>query len=272
MPTRWVAANRARRPSRCVPREPEMELTNKTTFPRRRGRNRTALAGIIAFVAIAAVPASAAPTQDTSTLVVGNPKAGEATFVSTCGVCHRLSAAKTGGAIGPDLDTVKLSEATIVKAIENGGASVMSKAALAKYPTRMTAYKGVLSAAQIRDVAAFIYSSTHPATVKTVKATLAAAGHAPKINVHWRYTVRVTAGGKPAAAKVTVQIVDPTGHAHPVQLGTSKKNVTNHPFRGTFSDFVVWPASARGVPLTFRVTVRAGSTKKVLSYRVTPRR
>ncbi len=251
-----------------------MEPINRENFTQRRGWKRTVLAGITAIVTLSGLLSSAAAAQNTSnaSAVVGNPKAGKATFVSTCGVCHRLSAAKTLGAIGPDLDKVKLTEATIVKAIDNGGASVMTKAAVAKYPTRMTPYKGVLSASQIQDVAAFVYASTHPATAKTVKATLAAAGHAPKINVRWRYTVRVTAGGKPAAAKITVQIVDPTGHAHPVQLGTSKKNVTNHAFRGTFSDFVVWPASARGVPLKLRATVRVASTKKVLSYRLTPRK
>jgi mono/diheme cytochrome c family protein len=81
------------------------------------------------------------------------PKAGKATFISTCGVRHRLGAAKTVGTIGPDLDKVKLAETAIIKAIENGGASVMSKSAVAKYPTRMTAYKAVLSATPIRNVA-----------------------------------------------------------------------------------------------------------------------
>jgi hypothetical protein len=84
--------------------------------------------------------------------------------------------------------------------------------------------------------------------------------------------VRVTSGEKPATAKITVRIVDPTHHVHPVKLGGSTKNVTNHTFRGSFSDFVVWPASSRGVPLIFRVTVRIDTAKKVISYRVTPRK
>jgi hypothetical protein len=34
---------------------------------------------------------------------------------------------------------------------------------------------------------------------------------------------------------------------------------------------VVWPSSSTGVPLTFRLTVTSGTTKKILNYRVTPR-
>jgi mono/diheme cytochrome c family protein len=95
--------------------------------------------------------------------VAGNAEAGKATFVSTCGACHTLKAAGTVGQIGPNLDQVgkTLSESVIVKAITNGGASVMTKAALAKYPTQMVAYKDVLSTAEIENVAAFVYASTH---------------------------------------------------------------------------------------------------------------
>ena len=48
--------------------------------------------------------------------------------------CHTLKAAGAVGNIGPNLDkTAKaLTEATIIKAITNGGASVMTKAAAAK--------------------------------------------------------------------------------------------------------------------------------------------
>jgi hypothetical protein len=34
---------------------------------------------------------------------------------------------------------------------------------------------------------------------------------------------------------------------------------------------VIWPLESRGVPLTFRVIVRAGKVKRVLDYRVTSR-
>ncbi|HEX4520505.1 MAG TPA: hypothetical protein VH063_13075 [Gaiellaceae bacterium] len=103
----------------------------------------------------------------------------------------------------------------------------------------------------------------------TAKVTLAAAGHAPKIGTHWVYTVRATENGKPAAARVTAQIVDPLGGVHAVEFGKSSKNVANWPFKGSFRDFVVWPSSSIGVPLGFRVTVLVGKTKRVITYKVT---
>jgi hypothetical protein len=105
------------------------------------------------------------------------------------------------------------------------------------------------------------------------KVTLTAAGHSPKIKVHWPYTVTATSGGKPVAAKLSVAIVDPIGGVHPVQFGASKKYVTNWPFKGTFHDYLIWPAdSAVGVPLVVRATVKIGKTTKVVSYKVTPKK
>jgi hypothetical protein len=100
---------------------------------------------------------------------------------------------------------------------------------------------------------------------------VSAPGHTPVIGTHWNYTVSVTRAGKPLAAKLTEQIVDPVGGVHPVQFGTSTKNITNWPVTGSFKDFIVWPADARGIPLTFRVTVHVGSLKRVINYAVTPR-
>jgi mono/diheme cytochrome c family protein len=130
---------------------------------------RGTLAGLAAGVAIAAgVPAAALAHGSAgsagSAKIVGNAKAGKPIFISTCGVCHKLKAAKSVGTIGPPLDKVKLTEAKLIKAITNGGASVMTKAQVAKYATHMTKYKGVLSTKQIQDVAAFVYVSTHPPT------------------------------------------------------------------------------------------------------------
>jgi hypothetical protein len=105
----------------------------------------------------------------------------------------------------------------------------------------------------------------------SLQVRLSASGHAPKIQTHWPYTVRATLAGKPAAAKVTAQIVDPLGGKHPVGFGKKKGNVTKVPFKGTFTDFVVWPASSTGVPLTFRLTITSGTATKILNYRVTPR-
>jgi hypothetical protein len=101
--------------------------------------------------------------------------------------------------------------------------------------------------------------------------TLTAAGHSPKAGTRWVYSVKAETRGKPAAAKLTVQIVDPIGGVHPVDYGTTTKPVRNWPFTGTFRDFVVWPRSSRGIPVTFRLTVTVGGAKKVIAYRVTPR-
>lgn len=79
----------------------------------------------------------------------GNPTAGKAVFASAgCATCHTLKAAGSKGLIGPNLDQLKPAEATVVHQVENGGGA-------------MPAFKGKLSATQIQDVAAFVYTSTH---------------------------------------------------------------------------------------------------------------
>ncbi len=100
--------------------------------------------------------------------------------------------------------------------------------------------------------------------------TLTAPGHTPKINTHWNYVVRATDGGKPVSARITAQIVDPIGNAHPVEFGKNTKTITNWPFTGVFRDYIIWPPSSRGVPLTLRIVVRAGSVRKIIKYMVTP--
>ena len=109
------------------------------------------------------------------------------------------------------------------------------------------------------------------AAAAPAKIALVAPGHSPKINTHWNYSVTVKRDGKPAAATITAQIVDPIGGTHPVQFGLSTRNIKAFPFKGTFRDFVIWPAESRGIPLTFRVTVTVGGVKKVIAYRVIPR-
>lgn len=104
-----------------------------------------------------------------------------------------------------------------------------------------------------------------------VKATLTAQTHAPKVDTKWYYSVRVTNGGQAAPARLTAQIIDPIGGVNAVAYDGTKKPIRNFPFKGTFRDYIVWPAEARGYGLTLRLTVRAGATTKVLKYRVTPR-
>jgi hypothetical protein len=98
-------------------------------------------------------------------------------------------------------------------------------------------------------------------------------GPTPKIGVHWPYSITARgAGGKPAVAVLSEQIVDPIGGVHPVQFGKSTKNIINWRFTGTFRDFIVWPASSNGIPLQLRAIVRVGGTKTVLTVSVTPHR
>ena len=104
-----------------------------------------------------------------------------------------------------------------------------------------------------------------------VKATLTAPTHAPKVNTKWYYSVRVTNGGKPAAARLTAQILDPIGGVNPVDYDGTKKPIKNFPMKGTFRDYIIWPSDAKGFKLTLRLTVKAAGTTKVLRYSVTPR-
>jgi len=74
--------------------------------------------------------------------------AGGAIFKSKCGACHALAAAKSRGGIGPDLDQVAPSKAVVARQVRSGGG-------------QMPSFAAVLTAAQINDVAAYVYSSTH---------------------------------------------------------------------------------------------------------------
>jgi mono/diheme cytochrome c family protein len=117
---------------------------------------------LVAALALAILlPAASVSATTPAPKIVGSAKLGKKPFVSTCGVCHTLRAAATVGAIGPNLDHVALTEQTIIKAITNGGATVMPKAIAAKYTTQMVAYKNVLSTRQIDNIAAYVYTSTH---------------------------------------------------------------------------------------------------------------
>ena len=80
------------------------------------------------------------------------------------------------------------------------------------------------------------------ATVAAVTVLLTAPGHSPKTGTHWSYSVTAKSGGKPAAAHITAQIVDPIGGVHQVDFGNTTKHLRNWPFKGTFRDFVIWPA------------------------------
>jgi mono/diheme cytochrome c family protein len=75
-----------------------------------------------------------------------NAAAGATVFrVAGCGSCHTLSAAGTTGQIGPNLDDLSPSFEQVRAKVEGGGGG-------------MPAFRGDLTAKQIRDVAAFVAS------------------------------------------------------------------------------------------------------------------
>jgi mono/diheme cytochrome c family protein len=124
---------------------------------------RIAAPGGIVGLGLAAalfVPAALGHPSATTPKLVGNSKAGKVAFLSTCGACHTLKAAGAQGAIGPNLDKVSLTQALLIKAITNGGSSIMTKAQIAKYTTQMQPYK-YLGTATINNISRYVYESTH---------------------------------------------------------------------------------------------------------------
>jgi mono/diheme cytochrome c family protein len=90
------------------------------------------------------------PTTTSAAPATGDPVAGKAVFASAgCVGCHTLKAANATGTVGPNLDQLKPAFATVVHQVENGGGA-------------MPPFKGKLTQTQINDVAAFVFSSTHP--------------------------------------------------------------------------------------------------------------
>jgi hypothetical protein len=117
--------------------------------------------------------------------------------------------------------------------------------------------------------AALVSAGAVVAAAAPLRVTVSAPGHAPKVNTRWNYSVKVTQSGKLVPAKISEAMVDPIGGSHPVEFGTSTKNITNWAFNGVFKDFIIWPASSRGIPLTLRITVKVGAATKVVEYTVT---
>lgn len=114
----------------------------------------------------------------------------------------------------------------------------------------------------------FIAAALATATLASgsVRATLSAPTHRPKVKTKWYYVVRVTKDGKAARARITAQIVDPIGGVHPVEFGPTTKVIKDYPIKGSFRDYIIWPSESRGIRLTLRITVRVGTTKKIVNY------
>ncbi|HEY4347237.1 MAG TPA: cytochrome c [Gaiellaceae bacterium] len=128
---------------------------------RRVGLGLASLALVAALVAPTALGhgSAAGPTIGTKAATKAQLSAGKSLFSTTCSACHALKAAGAVGTIGPNLDKSPLAEATLIKAITKGGASVMTKAAAAKYSTAMQPYSS-LGTLKINEIAAYIYAST----------------------------------------------------------------------------------------------------------------
>ena len=94
---------------------------------------------------------SSSSSAPVSNAVTGDATAGKAVFAAQgCGQCHTLSAAGTSGTVGPNLDLAKPSISvikTIVPAGATAGGAVMPQFSL--------------SATDLDNLAAFIYTSTH---------------------------------------------------------------------------------------------------------------
>lgn len=87
-------------------------------------------------LAPAAAPPAPTPTPAPSS-------AGRSLFRSTCAICHTLADAGTTGTIGPNLDRLGPSAATVARQVANGGGG-------------MPAFAGLLSPAQINEIALYV--------------------------------------------------------------------------------------------------------------------
>ena len=90
---------------------------------------------------------TAAPAATTPIPADADAAAGAKVFASAgCGSCHTLSAAKSSGQVGPNLDNAKPGYDAVLAKVTNGGGG-------------MPSFGGQLSEQQIRDVAAYVATS-----------------------------------------------------------------------------------------------------------------
>jgi len=91
-------------------------------------------------------PSATTTTTTTTTGGGGGKPNGKQVFASAgCAGCHTLKDAGATGTVGPDLDQLKPSEATVAKQVTTGGGT-------------MPSFKGQLSPAQIQAVAQYVSS------------------------------------------------------------------------------------------------------------------
>jgi mono/diheme cytochrome c family protein len=112
---------------------------------------------LLLAVVVAALVASAVAAGG-RVATPGNPTLGKALFLRAgifCASCHTLKAAGATGRDGPNLDTAKPSYARIVEFVTNG------RPPTKRWPTGSPGYRGELTKADIRAIAAYVYGATH---------------------------------------------------------------------------------------------------------------
>jgi mono/diheme cytochrome c family protein len=82
-------------------------------------------------------------TQEKSTGSSGGESEGKQVVVANCASCHTLADAGAAGAVGPNLDELKPSVATVKSMVENGG-------------NGMPSFAGTLDSAQIDAVSKYV--------------------------------------------------------------------------------------------------------------------
>jgi mono/diheme cytochrome c family protein len=88
---------------------------------------------------------------------IGNPVKGAILFKGYCSGCHTLKAARATGKLGPDFDKMKPSYARVVKQVTNPRFRPGTIPDL----SMLTFGPGTFTKADIRDIAAFVFISTH---------------------------------------------------------------------------------------------------------------
>ena len=114
---------------------------------------------LVVLVAFGVVLTAVVTTRGRSPRVVGDVVRGKVLFGGYCAECHTLAAARAVGHFGPNLDDMKPSYARVVLQIETGGTQGAGLPPAAK----LTFGPGIhtFSNADIHDIAAFVFRSTH---------------------------------------------------------------------------------------------------------------
>jgi mono/diheme cytochrome c family protein len=115
---------------------------------------RIACAVLVSISVIVFAAPIAAPRSNAK--VVGDPARGKVFFKGYCSGCHTLKAVGATGRLGPNLDKLKPSYARVVRQVTTGGTGGRGMP-----PSMLTFGPGTFTASDIRDIAAFVFISTH---------------------------------------------------------------------------------------------------------------